>query len=761
MSSLLSSLIYNNSQNSEPSSKAAEEKYEFDPYDNFYGRDYTEDEPSIHNGTEGKTNDNGEKKEYDFQKNSHDRDFYLSEATRAKQDMRRKKRRSRYENETLEEREERLNQDRIRFSRRKRFRYMRYNFRDETDYGGSVAKMVKFEMDASDKFNNLSPKRKNLIDSEEDEVDDGERKKIKIEDSENMIGTKIGDGRNSSGSDSDESNESEIHGEKTQGGHALGSLLDRMKKFEHEAKDILEKKRIVHEKDAVRFRDQKDNMRKDPMLFLNHGYNAPTIEDDPNRNLFYMKMANQQDPKRRSNIGGVRANESYCKEKEHSKAISKEEPRGLNKSKINAYQNGASLHLPLNCFNPCVSRLHYPRNQDTYHYLPFSREDITSLRLKTAQNDSDKTVFNPFDVERQFYRKSKHSFVPLEFHSKNMHLFAARLIVSCAEIINTDDTNKSKNINNLSRIIDMLYRKKKSAQRKLMIIRQSEELASNYVMWQEIEPRAKRLLSMNLLDASEYYFLKKELLSDQGEMFCDINLTSAGVEFGENAKMKRKNMLLFIENIEESHNVKKDIKNRDDSSIENKKSDPTKSFYCMENSTLIKATESSDLLSLSREEKYSQVMHFTDPDLDTIRLTLAAMYSELSLQRSRRLKDPNPKHRRATYHKKETIHDTIISYFEKATDEVWFIGVMDKGKTLHLKNLNAPLMQTILMRQSYIANNRSLALPLRTEEEDSKKSEKEHLATDYHSVAEELCSVGLPLCKDFRVAFSPAIHITT
>ena len=85
MSSLLSSLIYNNSQNSEPSSKAAEEKYEFDPYDNFYGRDYTEDEPSIHNGTEGKTNDNGEKKEYDFQKNSQDRDFYLSEATRAKQ----------------------------------------------------------------------------------------------------------------------------------------------------------------------------------------------------------------------------------------------------------------------------------------------------------------------------------------------------------------------------------------------------------------------------------------------------------------------------------------------------------------------------------------------------------------------------------------------------------------------------------------------------------------------------------------------------
>lgn len=794
MARSLSDLIYN-SRNSAPSPGRGQETrktnntsslteiYKYDPIDDFY-----QSQSSSHVGTDERAGGDGDdtntvvknnqtEKKYDFQLKSEDRDFYHSSLTtsptQSGKTVGAKKRNWRYDEETKEEYLERKRKGDIVKARRKRFKSKKYNFEDEIDHGGSIARMIQLQMDVNGNKIDSTRKRKGHGDinegheSDSDSDGDDSNSKEHIEDKTKKRERYV-----------DDSVESEAQSYRTnQNQHVLGSLLDRIQKQEDMAS--LQQVQSEQAPDDVEFKSNTDLMHHNPMAFLQHGYLAP-LQVDPNIKQFSYMSASSK-----SKLSAVRANELFYKEKLRSRKFHKR-PSNLDASsshpiesevknvethrqlKVLSRNSGAkfkvssnngmilSHFLPINCHNPTVSRLRYPEILDTYHYLPYSRQDPTSLRMNTTKDDFVDNLFSPYDETRQFYKKYSKSFYPLHFHSRNIQLFAARLVVCCAGLLHNHSNSDNGAVNSISRVFEMLYRKKNTSSRMLRTIRVSQEVASNYAMWLCLQHRIERLLSRQRLDVADYHFLKKELLSDQSQILCDPFTTSDSKDLKDSALRKRRTILKFlssidkeernflIESLDESDGENDEANEGDNFNRVKSQLDPSRPMFCCAYAKKIERI--SDVLSMSRGEKFSQVIHTSELDLDTIRLTLATLYSELSLQRSKKFaKKTATKKKEIGDNKEAAIHESILSYLEKITSETWFIRNNTKGSGFFDKNmLNGPLAQTILMRQSYVANS-GFACE----------------SPDYRAISQEVYSIGSSLHGDDKLTIFSQIHKTT
>ncbi len=810
-------------------SSTIRDTYIYDPVDDFYDDSPSRENHHITGGADTEkerqsagTKRNEEVAKYDFQIKMEDRDFFTSATTSTQQlqqnAAKAKKRKRSNINETKEEYVERLRQQKIKKCRSKRLLNKRYNFDNEFDYGGSITRMVKLQMDASGRFDQLITKKiknRNSIPSEHKNSSKEKKKKrkemvtVKLEDSESDS-TNIFHGDDNSPSkkrsksgrknidlSSDNSEIDSINNEELQktkvdeSNHALGSLLGRIKAQEEAS--LLEQRRLQEESgEIIDFNDNQELMRQHPLSYLDHGFIAP-LSVDPNMQKYsYLKSTSREE------LGCIRANKLFYDDRSkfrniHDDSLTsllnlpdvsgenmtsqyqlKKIPTFIYSKKKYSDDSGdkiTSRMLPINCFNPSVNRLKYPKMLDTYHYLPYSRQDPASFRMNTNRNHFVEHILSPFDQSRQFYNslnnnKVVKSFNPLHFHSTNIHLFVARMVVSCAGLISNDTSDEDQNVTKLSRLFEMLYRKKNTTSRLLRTIRLSQELASNYAMWQSLNHKIEHLLSRKILDINDYYFLKKELLSDHSEMLCDPYAISESNYLKKLTTNKRERILKFILNLEQDDKEKnhsgQNMEELPESS--NEEIDNSKVYMPMVSKAFAK-TINSGISSMTRSEKFSQVSHRTELDLDTVRLTLATLYSELSLRRAKRLSnDSDSEKTKIAYNDEAEIHETILSYLEKVVNEIWFFGTEKKVQVFYKNTLNGPLAQTVLMRQSYVANSGStdflqIGDTLSFEKDNSKEDERME-STNFKIMAEELYSFGSNMRGDKLTIFS-TIHLTT
>jgi len=758
--------------------------------------------------SQGKTN-------YDFQRNEENRDFFNLTDKQQIHDgelgTRRKRRgQQQQENETKEEYMERMERHKIAQSRRKRFRDRKFNFENEIDYNGSIARMVYINMNASDR---QSMKKKRLDSSGLAEYVNN----LENDDMDMDVNMDV------------DTQDDSTTGEK----HVLGSLLDHIQKQEDELIRQRQQQRIQIEDDEIIYNE--NEMERNPLSFLREGYVAP-LPIDPNMQQYSYRCHRSPNSK----LNKVRANKTFQAEQNRARKkfgkinttspqVSQHGPMVKQKKSTSRRGEFIARHfLPLNCFNPNMARLNYPNHRDTYHYLPITRQDPpTSLRINTAKATTSTylkqmgvALFN--DSKESFYQRKNKSFIPLHFHSRNIHLLAARFIVCCAGIKeqdeNTSDVGKGyrnsndlniSNKNDLSRFLEMLHRTKSTSSRTSMLIYQCQEMASNYAMWQHLQTRIKTLHDKKHLDDEEYYFLRKELLSEKSEMFVDPHATSDGKDLTSSATRNRKKIWDSIKNLEnivhehyddqEEVHGETNLDGRIDSAEEEngdsmdtdgatnsdeKELLPYRPFFSLQKGIKYSA---SPLTSSLRGEKYSEVVHTSQIDLDTIRLTLAALYAELSLHRSRFITEtPSLSSSNISGRKMkdqiEEIHETIMTYFEFATNNIWYIGNNAKAGSGHFyKNLlNGPLATTILMRQSYVANGGSFDVistqnalksesmsfesssdEVEAEEEKQITYEEDNVMTDFRSIAEELYSFGSKLRGDSKLLIFTEIHLTT
>ena len=720
--------------------------YTYNEFDDFYDQDQLmRGNPTNENKEININKDsNSNQKKYDFQSKSDERQFYESASLSLQNHDDKKgqgsgvKRKNRYADETKEEYEERIRRKSVMRQRRARFRSKRYNFMNEIDYGGSILSTVKLQMDVTGRFDNMKKKKRRIIDTGSDndsksEDDDG----LKLNRSEDS--NKLQNDSDDVSTDENEKNTSHEDNGVKKSNHVLGSLLDRIKK-EEDIAQLEQKQHFEGSENDIHYRENIDLMNQNPMAFLDHGYIAPLLTDPNLRKYSYRRSRSMP------NLGGIRTNEALYKEtrrnsgrfkRAHSMVDSKksrerqqEEP-SVNPVLRNAKNVVASRFLPLNCFNSNIIRLQYPRMLDTYHYLPHSRQDPSSLRVNTTRSNDLGHLVNPFG----FYDNVSKSFFPVQFHSTNIQLLAARLVVSCAGKLCDDESSN----NNLLRVFDMLHRKNDSSSRISRIIRISRELASNLALWTHLNQRIERLYVAGRLDIHEFNFIRRELLSECSEIVFDPLITTDSVDLRHTAVRRRKMILKLINSCEinSSENFSLGNKSKIDDDIAS-----SSTFSCTFSKNM-----SDNFQLMTRSERFSQVIHSTKIDLDTIRLTLATQYAELSRCRSSHARK---KEEDFFSNRERTVHETILAYLENISNEIWYSGDSAKGSGRIFKSmLNGPLAQVVLMRQSYLANSDSLQLV----------SEGE--SSNFRRVAQELYSIGSDLRGDSKLLIFTNIHVTT
>ena len=780
------------------------ETYQYDPLEDFYHRPsqsscddnidpvsstherfdqnplsvLTQITPKKGEKQDGGSHEKSERGGYDFQQNTQDREFYhsssLSTATSLAQVQKilppTKKRKKWYENETKEEHEERERIRKIVKARRTRFRNRKYNFDNEVDYGGSIMQMVKLQMDAEGMLKSTQktkvPKSEVNEVSDNDNVDQELTNENHMNDNEDSRRTSTTKRKNDKNSDSDEEDDA------NQGGrYALGSLLDRVQHEEDEA--IRQQQQIIKQElleGDIDYKDDVNQMMDDPMSFTNHGYIAP-LSKDPNKQLYSYNNSSSN-----RKLDAVRTNVLFCKEQmrsqqkfmksvtNKSKLVSKHTQNKIAHimySQKNYIAKNSMIRykfLPLNCFNPTLASLQSPTLQDIYHYLPFSRQDPTSMRMNTNKDYHLENLISPFDEKLQFYEKpSKKSFNPIHFHSRNIHLFAARIIVSCSGI---KQHSNDRNTNDLSRILETLYRKKSTSFRTAMIVMFSQEMASNYAMFKCLERRIEHLLTTRHLDQSGYHFIKKELLSSQSEMLCDPCIPSTGLEIRGSTIRKRTKLLNFIRHLERIKSLEPKSDDGDSTTIDCDE-DPTKSTYSIQ---YAKKCLNNDYITAKKSEKFAQVIHKSEIDIDTVRLTLSIFYSELSRHRLNALKTLKHKGKRSDIKSEDEdqIHQSIMAYLDKIENEIWYIGNDSETVGNFSKGfLNGPLAHVVLMKQSCVANSGFRRSDINNDDHDKVGGNDKIPSINFASIADEMYSLGSNLCGDVKLTAFTGIHLTT
>lgn len=354
----------------------------------------------------------------------------------------------------------------------------------------------------------------------------------------------------------------------------------------------------------------------------------------------------------------------------------------------------------------------------------------------------------------------------------------------------------------MNKLLNLLHTASCSTDRARTIIRQSQGLACNYVLWNELEPTMLELRSKNIISNEDYQTIRRELLSSDSEFFSDPWATTNKLDCVVGGTHRRKLIFTFIERLRLRHLNYESKKCKIEESKIEKSNDSDGSAYSSGDE---EADDSSDeevkssnagvsskksrkkscdpwnlkfsetkanTISLDKMqhtemcEKYSQVVHNSTTSFATIHLTLSFLLSIMS-------------HHSATNKEGTTdalwkIHKEIESFLSTLSLTCWNSN-SDNPARYERVLMSAPLAYVTLTRQSFIANigmvgatkkikQEAKYASLDDSEDDSvasKLGDNEPKGTNFKVVAAELAACGQLHLRDIKIRVFHQIHLTT
>lgn len=436
---------------------------------------YTQNElasSSQPSSTPAVSNKKRKKRNYDFQQNRAERDFFQDEeidgkighAKLTEHLLIHGKRRRVYDEsgkftlerlETPQEMEERLLYLKERKKIRRRFRTKKYTLENETDVGGSVRYMLE-AMHSAEKIRNEFC----------DQVDDDGTSSMNLEnesDNSVVVSHKMESDRDEdhleafTGSSSHSPEEEEIEGRYKQENHVLGSLIDRIEeqnvvRREQQELNLNQKEWIQKQRHMIIYPN-----KDDPMDFQKRGLEAARNQDlkwnvlqpsssDGKVFLPANKYFFQLQPNVHNNINGLGSDVKTPERKLSRKFIShvhKDIPGKGKKTigevvRIRRYhqsfqEKNGMLPMEYLTWSRYNSTIHYERNpeeKDAYFYMPTSFDH----NPKSKRINMTKSHFTPSAMFGEYPKQSTmQRFDPLHLHTRNIMRLVARWIVGAKD----------------------------------------------------------------------------------------------------------------------------------------------------------------------------------------------------------------------------------------------------------------------------------------------------------------------------------------
>ena len=383
----------------------------------------------------------------------------------------------------------------------------------------------------------------------------------------------------------------------------------------------------------------------------------------------------------------------------------------------------------------------------------------------------------------QFLRKKSEigaHFDRIHEEAKKVQSTVARYFVGCASVSHHMPKE------NIELMLDVLHGCSSITDSTRTIIRQSQTLASNFIMWNEIAPTMKQLYSKGYLGFQEYDCIHEELLSSDSEFFTNPWLTTNEVDCSR-SDIRRKCIYNFIHNLRKKHlenGKKRTHLERDELSSDDERSESGKE----------EADEAGDLSPLPWQpkysealakniiwnriphtemaEKYSQVV-YNAPTISvaTIHLTLSFFFSLMARQKA------SSKSSGETSSNLQMIHQEIERFLSKLSSNIWTSNSITPFPCDRVL-LSAPLAYVTLMTQSYIANSGMYGTNKKVKEEEGYVSSdnsdsgsilsdvtnekmSNESTVDFNDIANILAAKGQLHLRDNKLGIFSQIHLTT
>ena len=343
----------------------------------------------------------------------------------------------------------------------------------------------------------------------------------------------------------------------------------------------------------------------------------------------------------------------------------------------------------------------------------------------------------------------------------------------------------------MEKLLNLLHETSAIADQCRNIIRQSQGLACNYVLWNSIHPIMLELKSKNFLTDEDYDAIRRELLTaDDSEFFSDPWMiedsrlvVSIGIQrrkliynFIEKLRKKhlnsnssmgsKKRKIEEISNVDEGHTSDDSSSEREIKMKHTKTIPPWQLRYIASNAKVVSldAMQHTDM-----SEKYSQVIHNSTTSISTIYLTVSFLTSLMLRQRSMQKWN--------TIDKSWKIHKEIEDFLSRLSATCWST-TSEKPTNYETVLMSAPLAFVTLIRQSTIANNGMVGTVKKMKQEHevsstsfSDSSEDDAGAgldqsanaakVDFKEVASELAASGQLYLRDEKLKIFHQIHLTT
>ena len=365
------------------------------------------------------------------------------------------------------------------------------------------------------------------------------------------------------------------------------------------------------------------------------------------------------------------------------------------------------------------------------------------------------------------------SFNQIHEEAKKVQSTVARYLVGCAGVL----PHMPKEM--IEQMLDMLHRCSSTTDSPQTIIRQSQTLASNLIMWNEINPTMKQLCAKGYLSCQDYDCIREELLSSDAECFTDPWLTTSMYDCYDRSTTRRKRIHNFVENLQKRHldnGMKRKRDERDEldsdeessTSLKQKEDKGCAPWQVQYSEKLAKKVTWSNMTHTEMGEKYSQVVHYATTSVATTHLTLSFLFSLMP-----RLKASSAD----TSAKLHTIHQELELFLSKLSSSIWCSSGNPAG--YESVPLNAPLAYATLMTQSYVANSGMYGTNKEVKEEEegyvsSDSSDSGSIVSqitndkmpnessiDFNEVANILAARGQLHLRDNKLKIFKQIHLTT
>jgi len=337
----------------------------------------------------------------------------------------------------------------------------------------------------------------------------------------------------------------------------------------------------------------------------------------------------------------------------------------------------------------------------------------------------------------------------IEEEAKQVLSVVSRYVSGCGSL----SSSPGRYEQHLEHMLRLLHNMSTSIDHTRSVVRQSQTVASNCVLWNEVYPKMKLLCSKGMLDLEDFFIIRKELLSSFSEFFSDPCMTANYEDCSHIGERRRHRIFDFIERISKGGT-------REKSSSQNP-------WILSHTEKLAKNIKMCDM-PYSHGARYSKVVHSTPISLGTIHVTLCFLLSSLALAM---VKNESTQ---------EIIKmcEEVDDYLSKLAGAVWNKNDGNIPIKFHRLLLSAPLAYVTQMKQSYISNV-SFTNSIIQDDTDfhyhhSNMEESDGMdpsfggnksdyrkSIDFKNVASNLASYGQLLSRDGKLEIFHQIHLTT